>query len=128
MRGLTTELLGQASRMFLAVAYPDGLVPPAKARFLDIQPHDPLEPLLTPPICQALTAPDGTVRKYAFRLGSTGFPHLKLQVADCGDDRCVFGVDTHDAISLDPNHPDAPRWAEIQAANRRLKQEIESAW
>jgi hypothetical protein len=37
-------------------------------------------------------------------------------------------VDTHDAIRLDPGHPDAAGWARLQAANRQLKAQIELAW
>ena len=40
----------------------------------------------------------------------------------------VFSVDTHDAVRVEPNHPDAPRWAQLQRANQRLKEQIEHAW
>jgi hypothetical protein len=129
MNGLTTGLLGRACRIFLELAYPDGrhTIPPAAERFFALPQEGPVESVLTPPLCHPLTARGGGVRGYALRLGSAGFPYLKLQVVD-QEGACVFGVDTHDAISLAATDPDAPRWAELQAANRRLKERIEWAW
>jgi hypothetical protein len=37
-------------------------------------------------------------------------------------------VDTHDQLRLDPRHPDAAGWAQLQAINRELKEKIEHAW
>jgi hypothetical protein len=124
---LTTALLGRACDIFVRHAYPNGEVPATKRAYVGISANQPLEPLLLPPVCQVLPAAGGVIRGYAFRLGSTIFPHLKLQIVEC-DGRCVFSVDTHDAIRLDPTHPDAERWAKIQTANRALKERIESAW
>lgn len=128
MEGLSTALLVRACRTFLAFAYADGNVPPPKRRFRDARPDDPLESLLVPPICQQLPPQDGPSRGYALRLGCAWYPNVKLQVADCGIGRCVFGVDTHDAISLEPSHPDAEGVAQLQADNRCLKEQIERAW
>jgi hypothetical protein len=131
MCGLTTTLLGRASRTFLTLAYPGGLssIPPARRVFLDLASDQPLEPLLMPPLCEVLRTPQGRLRGYAFRLGSATYPHLKLQVI--GQEavgHCIFGVDTHDAICLSPNHPDTAGWAKLQSANRQLKEQIEHAW
>ncbi len=131
MTGLTPMLLGRACRIFLSLAYPEGkaTIPPSKAAYLDLAGHESLDRLLAPPLCQPITNSKGGVRGYALRLGSADFPHVKLQVTDCGPEGgLVFAVDTHDALSLDPDHPDAPRWAAIQAANRVLKEKIERAW
>jgi hypothetical protein len=130
MSGLTTDLLARACRIFLALAYPGGeaTVPGAKRAFLHIEPSDPLDAWLAPPVCQSLAAAGGGVRGYMWRLGSAAFPHLKLQAVSCNREDCVFAVDTHDAIQIDPGHPDAARWAQLQAANRRLKAQIERAW
>lgn len=128
MPELTTALLGRACRTFLSLAYPDGNVPEAKRPYLDVQPGQPIEPLLQPPVCQELPNPTGGVRGYAFRLGCSTFPHLKLQAVDCGAGRWVFNVDTHDAMKLDPGHQDAERWNRMRAANRQLKEQIERAW
>ncbi len=127
MTQLTTALLGRACEIFLHHAYPDGEIPPPRRPYAAIAPDQSLEPLLAPPVCQVLPAAGGGVRGYAFRLGSVIFPHLKLQAVEC-DARWVFSVDTHDAIRLDPTHPDAARWAQVQAANRALKERIEEAW
>jgi hypothetical protein len=131
MHGLTTTLLGRASRTFLTLAYPGGpnAIPPPRRAFLDLSPDQPLEPLLVPPLCEILRTPQGGVRGYAFRLGSATYPHLKLQVvAHEQGDACIFIVDTHDAFHFGANHPDAAAWAKLQTANRQLKEQIERAW
>jgi hypothetical protein len=130
MSGLTTELLGRACRIFLALAYPQGeeTIPAARRAMLHLPADQPLEALLVPPLAQTLATPQGARRGYALRLGSATFPHLKLQVTLREDAACVFSVDTHDAIRLDPGHPDAAAWGQLQAANRRLKEQIECAW
>lgn len=131
MAGLTAALLGRACRTFLALAYPQGerSIPPAKAVFLDLPADQPLDTFLGPHLCQRLTDARGELRGYAFRLGSAAFPHVKLQVVRCDHDGgLVFGVDTHDAVFLEPGHPDAAGWAALQEANRALKEQIERAW
>jgi hypothetical protein len=129
MTGLTIPLLERACRIFLHWAYPGGedTIPAPRNRYLKLDPQQSLESLLAPPIGQTLRTPTGGLRGYAFRLGCTHFPHLKLQVLAL-DGRCLFAVDTHDAIQLDPNHPDAERWRQLQTANRELKEKIERAW
>lgn len=128
MEGLTTDLLVRACRIFLSLAYPDGAVPPARRVYGEADPNGPLEPLLAPPVRQPLPPAEGRARGYALRLGCAWYPNVKLQVADCGTGICVFGVDTHDAVQLTAHHPDAERLAKLQAANRRLKEQIELAW
>jgi hypothetical protein len=130
MTGLTGALLDRACRTFLGQAYPGGPanVPAAKQPYLHIDPVAPLDPLLAPPVCQTLPAPGGGVRGYSFRLGCTHYPHLKLQVVTTDDGSLVFSVDTHDAVQLQPDHPDLPRWRQLQTANRELKTRIERAW
>jgi hypothetical protein len=130
MTGLTTALLGRACRVFLTLAYPEGAhtIPPAKAVYLNVAEGQELDALLGQPICQPISS-DGRVRGYAFRLGSGTYPHLKLQVVDCDQTgTLVFAVDTHDGLRFDLSAADAERWARIQAANRRLKEQIERGW
>lgn len=128
--GLCPTVLGKACQIFLALAYPQGepSIPAAKRAFLRIPAEQRLDLLLHAPVCQLLARPEGGVRGYAFRLGSHRFPHLKLQVVGQGDRELVFSVDTHDQVRVDPRHPDAFAWAELQTANRKLKEEIERAW
>jgi hypothetical protein len=130
MRGLTTTLLELACRIFLERAYPHGAdtIPPPKNNFLTLNVAQPVESVLAPPVCQPLFRRDGGLRGYALRLGSVLHPHLKLQIVDHDEAGCVFSVDTHDGFSLDPSHPDAARWKELQTANCRLKEDIERAW
>ena len=68
------------------------------------------------------------MRGYSFRLGCAHYPHLKLQAVTAEDGSLVFTVDTHDAVQLADEHPDLPRWRQLQTANRELKTRIERAW
>jgi hypothetical protein len=61
-------------------------------------------------------------------LGCAHYPHLKLQVVTADDGSLVFSVDTHDAVQLVADHPDWPRWRQLQTANRDLKVRIERSW
>lgn len=131
MNDLPASLLFRACRIFLTLAYPggEGTIPASKRNYCHLEAGQPLEPLLAPPVCQVLPAPGGGIRGYAFRLGSATYPNLKLQITDCGQrGDWVFAVDTHDAVKLDPGHPDAPKFAQLQAVNRQLKEQIERAW
>lgn len=132
MAPFPTESFAAACRVFLAWAYPDGKVPESRRHFLTLRSDEPLDPLISPPLCQRLIGTrrsDDELRGYAFRLGSHVFPHVKLQVVwHEGLGAWVFGVDTHDAIRLPPDHPDVARMRDLQAKNRRLKQEIEQDW
>jgi hypothetical protein len=131
LEGLTPLTLGQACRIFLELAYPGapGTIPPAKAAYFDPPPDLNLAALLKPPVCAIVKDFEGRLRGYSFRLGSAIYPHVKLQVVHHEEKSpCVFSVDTHDTLRLDPNHPDAPGWAKLQIANRQLKEQIEHAW
>jgi hypothetical protein len=131
MKGLTTALLGRACQTFLDLAYPEGkdTIPAVKRAYVHIDPAQPLTGLLRPPVCQPLSGPDGVSRGYAFRLGSSAYPHLKMKAVACeAGSAWVFAVDTHDTIQLEANHPDAPAWRRLQETNRRLRDQIEAAW
>jgi hypothetical protein len=131
MTGLTTTQLGRVCRTFLTLAYPDGpdSIPAPKNSFLRLNGDQPLEAALNPTICQTLRTDCGSFRGYALRLGSTAYPHLKLQVVyHEGTDTWLFAVDTHDNLQLEPGHPDVGRLEKLQAANRLLKEQIERAW
>ncbi len=141
MNGLTTALLSRACHTFLTFAYPGGerTIPEKRRAYLHIPADADIASYLPPAdaargICQAIKGDDGTFRGYAFRLGSVGFPHLKLQVTDYKDGTAsVFAVDTHDAFPRTGNvpqseHPDFEAWTALQKANRLLKEQIEGAW
>jgi hypothetical protein len=130
MQGLSTAHLREACRIFLSLAYPEGeqTIPAARRVYLHYSEDQPLESWLTAPVCQPLVGED-EVRGYAWRLGCRHFPHLKLRATnqDHGES-WVFSVDTHDAVRLEPGHPDAPRWAQLQRSNQTLKEQIEQRW
>jgi hypothetical protein len=140
MNGLTTELLRRACRTFLALAYPGGeqTIPEKKRPYLHIPADADLASFLPPApaalaIAQALKTETGSFRGYAFRLGSAGFPHLKLQITAAADDTCIFAVDTHDTFpgvgGVPPvEDPEHERWTALQKGNRQLKERIERAW
>lgn len=138
MNGLTSDLLGRACRIFLELAYPGGkeTIPVRKRPYFHLSAEQPVDAFLPPApaangIGQVLPAPGGRSRGYSFRLGSSTFPHLKLQVIDYENGSAlVFTVDTHDAFcpGLTADHPDAPMWRALQEGNRKLKEQIEHAW
>jgi hypothetical protein len=136
MEGLTTALLSRACRIFLALAYPAGeaSIPHKKRLFWNIPPGAPLEqylpPLIGPEFCQRLDAKPGCKPGFAYRLGCSHFPHLKLQVILC-EGTWVFCVDTHDGIfpsGLPESNPEAQAWRELVTSSRQLKERIERAW
>jgi hypothetical protein len=142
MQPLSTDLIGQACRIFLAAAYPGGekAVPVNKQFWLSLRPGLAMLDLVGEPAvkecCQVVPAKSGGVRALLFRLGCSGYPNLKLKVQlieDHPDDSWLFSVDTHDGFSatsfLPPaGHPEAAAWTAMQAANVALKQRIEAAW
>ena len=131
LEGLTPETLGRACRIFLQLAYPGApaTIPQGKTAYWDPPVDSNLAALIKPPVCAILKTFEGRLRGYAFRLGSAHYPHVKLQVIQHEQmSPCIFSVDTHDTLRLDPHHPDAPGWAKLQIANRQLKEQIEHAW
>lgn len=132
MNGLTPELLSQACRTFLALAYPggEGTIAPNRRPFLTIPLDQPLAAWLgTQPLCERLRTPEGATRGYALRLGSAHFPHLKLQVTDHDNGRaCVFAVDTHDVLGCSVSAEEAALWTRLQTENRKLKERVEREW
>ena len=140
MQPLTTSLLGQACRIFLTLAYPEGpaSIPAKKRVYYDLPADQPAANFLPPAasavgVCQELRT--DTAPGYELRLGSSGFPHLKLRFQHMnanGKGTWVFLVDTHDAFSKEsrfppPGHPDAEQWLAMQHNNRVLKEKIELA-
>jgi hypothetical protein len=143
MQQLTTSMLGQACRIFMALAYPDGLssIAAKKRVYYDLPPDQPVSAFLPPAacavgVCQEARGDGGATTGYDLRLGSSGFAHLKLLVRlitqNC-QPTWVFMVDTHDAFSKEsrfppPDHPDAQPWLAMQCVNRTLKEKIEAAF
>ena len=143
MHRLTTDLVSQACRLFLAEAYCGGesTIPPRRRLLLEMESGQEMLPYLesAPGLkecCQVVTAKNGGVRALLIRLGCNHYPHLKLKAQlidhESGSE-WLFSVDTHDGFSATnflppPDHPDAAAWTEMQHANAALKQRIETAW
>jgi hypothetical protein len=143
MQQSMTPLLGQACRIFLALAYPEGpaSIPAKKLLYYDLPADESIASFLPPAacavgVCQELRGEHGTPCGYDLRLGSSSFAHLKLRLQLVKHDShstWVYMVDTHDAFSRDtrfppPDHPDAKQWLLMQCANRLLKEKIEAAF
>lgn len=143
MPPLSTDLIGQACRIFMAAAYPGGeaTIPVQKHYWLALRPGLSMLDLVSEPAvkecCQFVAAKSGGgVRAILVRLGCLWYPNLKLKVQlieDQPSDSWLFSVDTHNAFSatsfLPPaGHPDAAGWLSMQADNVALKQKIEAAW
>jgi hypothetical protein len=134
MAPLPLELLRQACRLFLDIAYPNGpeTIPAARLPFYRIpvgaDVHDYLPPAALAHGCvKALT---DMHEGYSIRLGCAAFPFLRLtlqNISHRGEWTWLCGVDTHDSWHH-PEHPDAAAWLALQIANRELKARIESAW
>jgi hypothetical protein len=140
---LSTDLVGQACRIFLELAYPGGepAIPEKKRHLLRLPSgrlminHLESNPL-TCQCCQLLPAGTRDIRVLLIRLGCPHHPHLKLKaqlIEEEGSGEWLFGVDTHDSFSASsflppPDHPEAAAWRKLQAANVDLKQRIEAAW
>src|SRR5438067_13307431 len=87
MQQLTNLLLARACRIFMALAYPEGLssIPAKKRPYFDLPAEQPATAFLPPAACavgvgQEVRGDNGTLCGYDLRLGSAGFPHLKLRV------------------------------------------------
>ncbi len=157
MQCLTTDLIGQACRIFLLLAYPGGegegegegeaVIPAAKLPFLALPPGLAMLDLIGADAavggcCQVSAAKCGGGKaKLLLRLGCCHYPHLKLKVQHFTNDEgegegegvWLFSVDSHDSFSptsvVPPRgHPDAEAWMAMQTANRVLKEKIEAAW
>ena len=142
MKRLTTDLLGQACRVFLPLAYPAGenAMPVKRRCFLHLPGGETVLAYLgrdtvANECCQVLHR-NGQEHALLVRLGCAHYPHLKLKVQrlqDELDDIWVFAVDTHDAFSKTsflppPDHPEGPAWTNLQLQNGALKEQIEAAW
>jgi hypothetical protein len=142
MQQLTTDLITQACRVFLALAYPGGEtdIPAKKRCVLAMPPGQNLLDHLANDVavneCCTVARRDGKVRAIWLRLGCNHYPHLKLKIQlleHKQGDIWLFGVDSHDKFSANyfvppPGHPEADAWMKLQAQNRMLKERIETAW
>ncbi len=143
MSQLTCEQLSRVCRLFMDLAYPDGvdMVPPKKRPYYHLAPDADLAAYLPPApqatgVCEELSSKKDGPRGYEFRLGSAHFPHLKLRVHEVdhrGQTVWVYSVDTHDAFSRSnysppDEHPDAAAWRVLQDKNALLKRRIEEAF
>jgi hypothetical protein len=143
MQALSTDIVGQACKVFLALAYPDGLhtIPAQRQCLLDLPQGMAMVDFATQEAaaktwCQALGTA-GTANILLIRLGCAHYPHLKLKIQQLEGpgsepEAWIFGVDTHDAFSAThffppPDHPDAAAWNAMQRANAALKEKIEAA-
>ena len=131
--------LASACRIFLDLAYLDARgIPPTKRAYYEMAAERPIEDYLPPAacangVCQCLSKQAGGLVGYEFRLGSAGYPHLKLrvQLVDLHEREVwVFSVDTHDGFHKATqylNEQEAAQWRTLVDQNRLLKHQIEEA-
>jgi CheY-like chemotaxis protein len=128
LKFLTADHIRQAVNLFVAEAWPD--LDSSRPRF------NPgiLAGAQTPQEIFALfeqkPAGEGTLcARHALRLGSSRYPFMKLVVQEyLVEEEYFFSVDTHDDLDVRPSQPDFKEWMELKAANRELKERIESSW
>jgi hypothetical protein len=143
MSELSSEQLSRACRLFMDLAYPEGvaMIPPKKRPYYHMPADAALADYLPPApqasgICQDLSQKHEGQRGYELRLGSMHFPHMKLRVHEVnqrGKSVWVYSVDSHDAFSRSAyappdSHPDAAAWRTLQERNASLKSRIEEAF
>ncbi len=131
LRGLRLDLLRSATRIYLGLAYPAGIVPEVVERRLVWRADCPADVLLSaPPFERAAKAPGRPAPIFALRLGNHRYPHMKLQIQPWPNDAgFMLSVNSHDQVSgLDPTAADAQAFREVQTENQRLKEAIEQAW
>jgi hypothetical protein len=124
------DVLRRAIEIYMADAYPSGVIPDAVRRRLEWDPSRGPDELLThPPFEKVGKTPDGGPI-VALRLGNLRYPNMKLQIQPWGGSHgFLLSVNTHDQVlALDPNAPDVDAFRALQAENQRIKQAIENAW
>jgi hypothetical protein len=131
LHDLRLDVLRQAVDIYMALAYP-GVEPPEVVRRRLVW-EDGLgaEALLNKlPFERASKGKTPETAVYALRLGNTLYPHMKLQIQPWANSAgFMLSVNTHDQVlSIDPGASDMAAFRELQAANQRLKEEVEQAW
>jgi hypothetical protein len=137
---LSTHDLAGACRIFMDLAYPDGphTIPAFKLPYFEMTAERSLVEFLPPAplsvnVTKTLSRNAGGSFGYEFRLGSAGYPHLKLRVQsmDLHDREVwVFSVDTHDGfcqVTQNLSPEEAQKWKALVEQNRALKHAIEKA-
>lgn len=111
-----------ATQIFLKKAYPDGPPKPVQEKV------DALETLREEDALISWSALEREGNRYSFRLGNSGYPHMKL-VFLLESSRPVFYVDAHDShFNLPPGVPGFDKLMALRQSNKSLKQLIEGAW
>lgn len=129
LRDVSCEELRKALSVYLEVAYQGATPPEAVTRRLNWPEGRDLATLVSGPPFERASKPGGPPI-YALRLGNLRYPHMKLQIQPWP---CPAGymlsVNTHDQIlGIDPSSPDAEAFRQLQDENKKLKEEIETAW
>jgi hypothetical protein len=125
------EALQRAVAIYLAHAYPAGLIPETVRGRVDWPADADTEKLLSrPPFERANRPGEGIPAIFALRLGNHRYPHMKLQIQSWSTpEGYLLSVNTHDqALALNVTGSDAAAYNALQAENQRLKELIESAW
>lgn len=125
------EHLRQALDIYLAHAYPSGIIPPDVRARLEFRGRD-LAEILSQSQFQKVFSESlpNRIDRYLLRLGNWRYPHMKFGLVRCGDgDDFVFAVDTHDAhIASSPVVKNSPEFKRIVALNRSIREQIEAQW
>ena len=129
IQDLTLQHLRRAVRLYINEAYRVPGPFSSKQPKLDLEGPDdtPLQAVMTkaPFVDETKRSATGN-RSYAWRLGNSQYPFMKLLIAEhLVQDEFFFSVDTHDQAfdaTVDP------KFCQIRASNRQLKDDIEAAW
>ena len=130
LQALPLDQLRRAVEIYLGIAYPNSVPPPAVRRRLDWSPGLDASELLARMPFERVGKPPLEKPIFALRLGNARYPHMKMQIQPWdAKDGFLLSVNTHDhALAPDPSAPDAAAFMVLQAENQKLKVEIEQAW
>lgn len=131
LQNLRIDVLRQAVAIYMALSYPDGVLPAIVAGRLDWPNEANAEKLLSKSPFETAGANKSTGTPiFALRLGNARYPHMKLQIQPWPNSSgFLLSVNTHDQVlALDPSAQGLSAFKEIQTENQRLKEVIEQAW
>jgi CheY-like chemotaxis protein len=130
LQDMTVGHLRQALAVYARVAWDGAGMQPPEVPGADA---DPLEPALREMVSrhkaedETLRTGEQATRRFALRLGHTGYPFMKLMLQEhLVEGEFFFDVDTHDQM-LPEEGEEAGQIRAMKAANLRVKESVEHA-
>ncbi len=124
----TAGQLKSAIKIYLALAYPDGRLPPAVEQRRSPVLATPDSNLIEPSWFETSVSEGQTL--YRLRLGQKDYPHMKISLMPSPDSSgYLFFADAHDShLHAPAGSPDDAFLIALRKSNSALASEIEKAW